>query len=239
MSFQCEETVLHFKTTDDTKDRVTLRRLDGSIPGNVRAIRERWLKSTGKGKGKDRGKDRRGSGKRVGEGEEGETATTGTPRCTCDIAHELNPCAFLLDSKMEDVKAKYHVILRFRTGCKEPRNVDGKLAWTTEDTEIRKGGCEVRVTYKTKDNPIAKDEYVPLSSLEPCTPPLKEDEALVISDEDKWKVVYPSHTGKDATGLKNGLYCKKTASGKRKDAKLYASKQITRIRELMKGPPLG
>lgn len=52
MSFQCKGTVMHFDTTDDTKDRLTLRRLDGSIPGNVRAIRERWQKSTGKGKGR-------------------------------------------------------------------------------------------------------------------------------------------------------------------------------------------
>lgn len=234
MSFQCKETVMHFDTTDDTKDRLTLRRLDGSIPGNVRAIRERWQKSTGKGKGR-----RRIVKKNASRAE--ETERNGMPRnkCSCDIAHELNPCAFLLDSKIEDVVRTYHVILRFRSGCKEPRNVDGKLAWTTGDTEIRKGGCEVRVTYKTKDNPIARDEFVPISSLEPCAPAMREDEALVIGEEEKWKVVYPSHTAKDGSGGKIGMYCKLTVKGKKKDAKLFDLKHLTRIRKISKGAPVG
>lgn len=234
MSFQCKGTVMHFDTTDDTKDRLTLRRLDGSIPGNVRAIRERWQKSTGKGKGR-----RKIVKENASRAEQAETSGMARNKCLCDIAHKLNPCAFLLDSKIEDVVSRYHVILRFRAGCKEPRNVDGKLAWTTQDTESRKGGCEVRVTYKTKDNPIAKDDFVPLASLEPCVPAMREDEALVICDEDKWKVVYPSHTSKDAMGGKKGMFCKLTVNGKRKDAKLYEVRQLTRIRDLSKGAPVG
>lgn len=191
--------------------------------------------------GTNRVRRRKGKGKRREE-TDGAMMEKETVRmvagCTCDIAHEENPCAIVFDGRFKDVIQTHHVMFRFRAGCKEPRNVDGKLAWSTKDTETRFGPCVVRLMFKSKDNPNTKYEFVPLTSLELCAPALKEDEALVVSGEEAWKVVYPSHNGKDASNNKSGMYCKMSAKAKKKDSKLFDMKSITRIREHAKGPPL-
>lgn len=183
-----------------------------------------------KGKGKRRDERKGAVGEKVMVAEDGD--------CTCDTTHEDNPCAFVFDERFKDLIRTHHVMFRFRTGCKEPRNVDGKLAWSTKDTVVGFGPCNVRLMFKSKDNPNTKHEFVPLSSLEVCTPALKEDEALVVSGDDAWTVVFPSHNGKDASNNKSGMYCKMSAKAKKKDSKLFDLKSLTRIREHTRGPPL-
>lgn len=216
---------------------MTYRRLDGSAAGNMKAVVSRYRAKMGtrrvkrgKGKGKETQGESGASTERMSERTDGG--------CTCDIPHGESACAFVFEERFKDIIQSHHVIFRFRAGCKEPRNVDGKFAWTTKETHIRK--CEMRLMFKSKDNPTVKHEYVPLSSLEPCAPLLKEDEALVIRGDDAWKVVYPSHKARDIANndTRGGMYCKMNEKDKKKDSKAFELKAITRIRQLEKGYPV-
>lgn len=147
------------------------------------------------------------------------------------------PVDFVFSEWFSQVVLTHHVVFRFKAGCENPRGVDGKIAWTTKETQARRGTADVRLTYKTQDGMRMKDEYVPLLSLETCVPGLKKDElALVVQGEECGRIVYPSHGAREGK-TRTGTYCCVGEKVKKRDAKLYASESITRVTTLDSGLP--
>lgn len=144
---------------------------------------------------------------------------------------------FLLDKSVLSLIHDFHVVFRFKAGCQDPRNVDGKVAWTTKNTEVDSQSKLVRLAYKTKEGSQMKDEFVPAASLVTCLPNIRDDNAVVLSGNRKGNIVYPSHSYKDGDGGRLGLYCKIERSCKKRDAELFSKESITRARPIGLGPP--
>lgn len=209
---------------------MTLRRLDGSIPGNLRAILSRYRRQIGVSR-------RTIALKRKAVVTQGAAEDPGEQLCPCTIKHEENRSTFVLLEFFGMVVKTHYIFLRFRTGCKTPRNVDGRIAWTTEASDIRTATCEIRVSYRPKDSANVRDEYVPLSSLDLCSPSLKEDVALVVWGADAGKILIPSHSDRLGALGRSGIYCKRDKGEKKKDAIVYALNCLTRARAMEQGQP--
>lgn len=204
------------------RHRKTLRRMDGTRVGNVRGLVQQYLM-------------RQGRRKRT------RTSTTNGPRtvqkagssaCDCCTPHAQNACSFVFEDFFLAIVKKHRVFFRIRHGSKEPRNADGRLAWTTEESNLSDKGCRIRVTYRPKDSNKERDEYVPVSSLDLCAPAMKEDVALVIWGDDKGCILYPSHANMGGKGTQTGIYCKLNRTDKKRDAKLYDLCTLTRARAM-------
>lgn len=154
-----------------------------------------------------------------------------------DVGSESELTSFLLDLSVLPLIKDFHVVLRFKAACKEPRNVDGKVAWTTTHTEVDVQSRVIRLAYRTKEGSSLREEFVPVASLEPCLPNLRDDCAVVLSGELKSTVVYPSHSHRGDERIRSGIYCKKRKSDKKKEALLFGRASITRIRAVALGPP--
>lgn len=130
------------------------------------------------------------------------------------------------------------MVFRFKAACETPRGVDGKMAWTTMETQARRGMADVRLTYRTQDGLRMKDKYVPLLSLETCIPGLKKgDLAVVIRGEDSGRIVYPSHSAREGK-TRTGTFCTLDEKAKKKAAKLYPLDSVTRVTTVQAGPPV-
>lgn len=209
---------------------MTLRRLDGSMPGNLKAILSRYRRQKGISR-------RTIALKRKALVRQGAREDPERQICPCTIKHEENRSTFVLLELFGMVVKTHYIFLRFRTGCKTPRNVDGRVAWTTEVSDVRTATCEVRVSYRPKDSANVRDEYVPLSSLDLCSPSLKEDVALVVWGADAGKILIPSHSDRTGALGRSGIYCKRDKGEKKKDAIVYALNCLTRARAMEQGPP--
>lgn len=157
--------------------------------------------------------------------------------CPCTINHDENRSTFVLRELFNTVVKTHFVFLRFRMGCKTPRNADGRIAWTTSATDVRTATCEIRVSYRPKDSNQVRDEYVPLSSLDLCSPSLKEDQALVVWGAEAGKILIPSHSDRKGEGGRSGIYCKTDERAKKRDAIVYELNSLTRVRAMEQGPP--
>lgn len=210
---------------------MSLRKLDGSFAGNLKAILSHYYQRTGL--------SRRTRTLRKVKETNLHVNVTGPVRgkCPCTILHADNRSSFVFDGMFMEISKTHFVFFRIRRGCREPRNADGRMAWTTDCVNLRRETCQLRVTYKPKDGACTRDEYVPLSSLDLCIPHLKEDEALVIAGADKGKIVYPSHSDRKGAGERAGLYCKARKEDRKKDAIFYAVDILTRVRRMESGPP--
>lgn len=213
------------------KHRMTLRRMDGSLAGNLKAILSHYNQRMGMSRRTKRLKKTKESNSQP------FVTNPASAKCPCSITHAHNQSAFVLDEMLMQAAKTHFIFFRIRPGCKEPRNADGRMAWTTLSVDMRRETCQIRVTYRPKDSVHAREEYVPLSSLDLCVPNLKEDEALVIDGPDKGKVVYPSHSDKKATGGRAGIYCKHKKEDRKKDAIMYALENVTRVRKMDAGQP--
>lgn len=134
----------------------------------------------------------------------------------------------------------YYVVFRFKAGCETPRSVDGKLAWTTRDLEISHDGKFIRVKYKTKEGRRIIDAFVPVGSLDVCLPIIGKERALVIDDDGKTDMLYPTHLARTTKGSATtvvGVYCTENRRGKRSDAKLFNVGSVTRARPVQLGEP--
>ena len=149
--------------------------------------------------------------------------------CRCVIPHEENPCAIVLEEVFAKKVSSMQMVFRIRPGTSQPLNADGRMAWTTAETRIDRHRCEIRLAYRIKDNPAVKEDYFAISSIEPCKPGVRDDKAVILYGEDKWKVVYTSHTEKKGKE-KVGFYCKEDMKQKRKSTKLYKVDQVTKVR---------
>lgn len=156
------------------------------------------------------------------------------------IADYANPCSFVMRGDYpQEIFREYHVLFRFRAGCEKPRGVDGKFAWTSADFGLEtRWKSEARLTYKSQDGRRLITEFIPLSSLELCAPLLnKPDEGgLIVTGEDAGTIVYPVRCAKDGK-TKTGFFCRSSPSAGKKNEKVYANNQITRIRHIKLGPP--
>ena len=155
--------------------------------------------------------------------------------CPCSIRHEENLATFILKENYQTIMSSHHIIFKIRYGVTEPRNADGKLAWTTGSSVVRSEKCRLTLCYKTKDNYL-REESLPICSLEICEPSLQED-AIVIEGEGQGTVVHPLQwLRKD--GRRTGLYCKRSKEQRKKDAVLYPTEALVRARRLEDGPPI-
>ena len=155
--------------------------------------------------------------------------------CPCSIRHEDNQATFILNEKFWSIMSSHHIIFKIRCGVSEPRNADGKLAWTTASSVVGREECRITLSYKTKDNYL-REESLPISSLELCEPSLQED-VILIEGEGQGTVVHPSRWLRQA-GKRAGLYCKRSEGERKKDAVLYPTEALARVRRLEAGPPL-
>lgn len=210
---------------------MSLRKLDGSLAGNLKAILSHYYHRMGNSR---RSKSLK-KAKELNLHPSVSGAASG--KCVCTILHADNRSAFVFDGMFMEISKTHYVFFRFRRGCREPRNSDGRMAWTTDSVHLRRETCQLWVTYKPKDSVCVRDEYVPLSSLDLCAPHLKEDEALVIAGADKGKIVYPSHSDRKGSGQRVGLFCKARKEDRKKDAIFYAVESLTRVRKMESGPP--
>ena len=120
-----------------------------------------------------------------------EQGTAGERKtCACTVAHESNTCAFILGREFEEYFSTHHIVFKIRDGVEEPRNADGRLAWTTRRTKVDRKNCRIVMTYKTKDN-ATREEAIPVTSLE-MAEPLLNDEVIVIKGEEWGRVMYPT-----------------------------------------------
>lgn len=200
------------------------------MPGNMKSIISRYRRRMGVRRRTIPLKGKANLGKGAMEDVEGQS-------CCCTIKHDENRSTFVLQEVFNILLKTHYIFLRFRMGCKTPRNADGRIAWTTEATDVRTATCEIRVSYRPKDSIHVRDEYVPLSSLDLCSPSLKEDLALVAWGPDAGKILIPSHSDRTGETGRSGIYCKADKKEKKRDATLYALNCLTRARAMEEGPP--
>lgn len=210
--------------------RKTLRRLDGSLPGNTRALRTLFARrcgSTGKPT-KVVNPWRRPTFFQRLQGPARTPHRQTTPVPPPDEVDWSAPCSFVFREEFRNIGTEYSIFFRFILGCVTPRSVDGKAAWTTRKSVTRLSS-EVLVTYKTQESARVIEEFVPISSLELCVPGVR-DLALVVKGEDTGKVVFAARIARNDAKARIGMYCKlsKDAKGK-KSEKLYLNDSITRI----------
>lgn len=175
--------------------------------------------------------------KRTTNAKKGALEDSEGQHCTCTIKHEENHSTFVLQEFFNVHVKTHYIFLRFRMGCKTPRNADGRIAWTTEAMDVRIATCEIRVSYRPKDSNQVRDEYVPLSSVDLCPPSLKEDVALVVWGPDAGRILIPSHSDRSGEAGRSGIFCKADKKEKKKDANVYALNCLTRARAMEHGPP--
>lgn len=212
--------------------RTTFRRLDGTWPGRLKSIIQRFKECYIDDK---RLKDPSERQTRVVQRISEEHTRKGTEEV--NVGSETELTSFLMGLDTLSLMRDFHVVLRFKAACMEPRNVDGKVAWTTTRTEVDASCRRIRLAYRTKEGSSLREEFVPLASLEPCLPNLRDDCAVVLGGELKGAVIYPSHSCKGEQGSRSGIYCKMCKSDKKKEALLFGKGSITRIRALALGPP--
>lgn len=146
-------------------------------------------------------------------------------------------CSFVFSDQFKETMLRYFVIFKFRSGCVTPRNVDGKLAWTRVNSDARRSSQDIQLMYKTHNGGHLRDEYIPLSSIEPLPPTSHpEDLALVIRGEHSGKVVFPRQFAKNADKQRVGTYCTLTKLERKKNAILFPLDSIIRIRDIKHGP---
>lgn len=114
-----------------------------------------------------------------------------------EVSSESELTSFLLKLDVLSLIKDFHVVVRFKAACKEAQNVDGKVAWTTTRTKVDVQSRLISV----------KEEFVPVASLEPCLPNLRDDSAVVLTSELKGTDVYPSHSHRDNEDIRSEMYC--------------------------------
>lgn len=212
--------------------RSTFRRLDGTWPGRLKSIIQRFKECYS-----DTNYLKDPSQKETRVVQQADEGHTRKGAEETSVGSETELTSFLLDLDILSLMKDFYVVFRFKAACMEPRNVDGKVAWTTTSTEVDARSGLIRLAYRTKEGSSLREEFVPLASLEPCLPNLRDDCAVVLSGELKGAVIYPSHSHRGERGTRSGIYCKRRKSDKKKEALLYGKGSITRIRSLELGPP--
>ena len=156
-------------------------------------------------------------------------------QCACSIGHDRNRASFILKEEYRGTMGSHHIVFKIRDGVHEPRNADGKLAWTTRNSIVQEKECRITICYKTKDNNMRR-ESVPITSLE-CGEPSLQEEAIVIEGEHVGKIVYPTQWFRQ-NGRRTGLYCKLQKESGKRDAVLFPREVLVRARRLECGPPM-
>lgn len=124
-----------------------------------------------------------------------------------EVSSESELTSFLLKLDVLSLIKDFHVVVRFKAACKEAQNVDGKVAWTTTRTKVDVQSRLISLAYRTKEGSSVKEEFVPVASLEPCLPNLRDDSAVVLTSELKGTDVYPSHSHRDNEDIRSEMYC--------------------------------
>lgn len=206
---------------------MTFCRLDGTRPGRLRAIRMLYEKQFRSGQ-KKRKKARLTHSSTV---KAGVTAESHPAVVSVRLPEDQIPCAFVFSDQFRSLVPNYLISFKFRIGCVAPRNVDEKTAWTTPQSYARRSSQDIRLSYKTHDGGRPREEYVPLSSIEPSPPTSHpEDRALVIKGEHFGKVVFPKHFAKNASKRRVGTYCTLAEKDKKKDAIFFPLDTLIRMR---------
>lgn len=170
--------------------------------------------------------------------------TESVPTAPCTISmtvpEDQLTCSFILSDMFQKVTSEYSVFFKFRIGCINPRNVDGTTAWTTVESVVRRSTQDIRLTYKVHDGGHIREDYVPLSSIEPCPPTCQPKErALVIRGEHFGKIVFTKHFAKNESKQRIGMHCTLTEKEKKKNAIIFPMGSITRLRDIKNVTALG
>lgn len=213
----------------DLIDRITFRRLDGTRPGRLKIIRTLYEKKFCRP---------RGMVKKTALSNN-DTAPPKAQAISLHVPEDQLSCPFVYSEEFLNVATDYIVSFKFRIGCVSPRNVDSKAGWTIVGSFARQSTQDIRLVFKTHDGAHPRDEFVPLSSIEPNPPSAQPDQhGFVIKGEHFGKIVYPRYYAKNAKKQRVGMYCTFTEKAKKKEAVLFPLDSIIRIRHKHHGPVL-
>lgn len=203
-------------------------------PGRLRAIRllyeKQFYRSQKKGK-----KARISQASAVNSS---STVSSQSAAISVHVPEDQISGSFVFSEQFKSLIPSYYISFKFRTGCVAPRNVDGKTAWTTLQSFARWSSQDIRLSYKTHDGGRHREEYVPLSSIEPSPPTSHaEDRALVIKGEHFGKVIFPKYFARNASKQRVGTYCTLAEKDKKKSAIFFPLDSLIRIRSSINFSP--